>query len=116
MPDRNFLSNFHADNVAVAPPALRSGHSSRALVSFASARVHDLDNARILAEILECLEGFISDFKLKFSREDLVHLEYSLNRVSAFHKPKPVTSEENLRKAKELLKRIKAKINCAFKT
>ena len=79
-----------------------------ALVSFASARVHDLDNARILAEILECLERFISAFESKFSREDLVHLEYSLNRVYTFHKTRPQTSEENLRKAKELLKRIKA--------
>jgi hypothetical protein len=110
-----------AENIGVANKQLQKAwielgvHQKRqdklvsALVSFASARIHDLDNNRILAEILECLEGFISAFESKFSREDLVRLEYGLNRVYLFHKSRSETSEENLRKAKELLKRIKAK-------
>ncbi len=79
-----------------------------AVVSFASARRHALDNNQILAELLLCLGGFIERFESKFSREDLVHLEYGLDRVYSFQKTRPKTSDANLQRAKELLAYIRA--------
>jgi hypothetical protein len=80
-----------------------------ALVSFSSARKHDLDNSSILTEILDCLSGFIDRFEDKFSREDLLHLEYGLDRLYSFQKTRPNKEDENLRRAKELLTRIRYK-------
>lgn len=80
-----------------------------ALVSFSSARKHDLDNSSILTEILDCLSGFIDRFEDKFSREDLLHLEYGLDRLYSFQKTRTTKEDENLRRAKELLTRIRYK-------
>ena len=68
-----------------------------ALVSFAAARKHALDNNQLFAELLDCLSGFIDLFETKFSREDLVRLEYGLDRIYSFQKHRPKTSDKNIR-------------------
>ncbi len=80
-----------------------------AIESFSSARKHDLGNSSILSEIFDCLSGFIDRFENKFSREDLLHLEYGLDRLYSFQKTKIKKEDENLRRAKELLTRIRYK-------
>ncbi len=81
-----------------------------ALVSFASARKHDIDNPQLFIEITECLVGFIDRFESKFSREDLVILEYSFNRIITFYKSRLKRYESYLFPAEGLLNRIKSLI------
>ncbi len=78
-----------------------------ALVSFAAARKHALDSNQLFSEILDCLTGFIDLFEKKFSREDLVLLEYGINRVYSFQKLQPSSNDQILSRAKELQIRIK---------
>lgn len=78
-----------------------------ALVSFAAARKHALDNNHLFSELLDCLTGFIDLFEPKFSREDLVLLEYGLDRVYSFQKLQPNSNEPIFFRAKELQIRIK---------
>ena len=78
-----------------------------ALVSFASARFYNVDNAILLYEILDCLNKYINETGTQLSREDLAHLEHGLYRLYTFQKTRPKTPDVDLQLAKELLTRIR---------
>ncbi|MDP1675334.1 MAG: hypothetical protein Q8L88_00600 [Bacteroidota bacterium] len=84
----------------------REGHHTDAIIALSSARVLQLTNHKILSALFLSFNEFVSEFRDKFSTEDLNSMLETIQNLLEFYKSKGMWTTPSIEQGKQIFRRI----------